>query len=249
MNGNNGEPESRLRIIGAGYGRTGTCSLKIALQILNYTKCYHMFEIFENPKQAEFWLKVAQDTEEFNWEDVFSEYDATVDFPSCVYYEELMKKYPNAKVILTVRDPEKWYKSVKDTIYDARHQFPGRYAKRFNLLNYGWKFWEAYKIDKMSRSIIWKKTFHNQFKNKQYATELFQKHNARVQRVVPSERLLVYDVTQGWAPLCQFLNVPIPSEEFPHVNDTNSHRTRIEQENKLGWAILAVLIIILLTFF
>ncbi|CAF1205807.1 unnamed protein product [Didymodactylos carnosus] len=159
-----------------------------------------------------------------------------------------MKRYPNAKVILTVRDPDKWYKSVKDTIYDARHQFPGCYVKRFNLLKYGRKFWETYRVDEMARAIIWTKAFHNQFKDKQYAIELFQQHNARVQRVVPRERLLVYDVKQGWAPLCKFLNVPIPSEEFPFVNDANIHRRDIEKENRLGWIILIALISILLAF-
>ncbi|CAF1090353.1 unnamed protein product [Didymodactylos carnosus] len=189
---------------------------------------------------------VARGSEEYDWEEVFSCYDATVGFPSCIYYEELVRRYPDAKVILGVRDPDKWYKSVKDTIYEARHRFPGRYVKRFNLLNYGWKFWESYRIDKMSRAIIWTKTFHNRFEDKQFAIELFQQHYARVQRVVPKERLLVYDVSQGWAPLCQFLNVPVPSEEFPRVNDTNSHRRDIERENRLGWLIVIGLTSILL---
>src|SRR6476661_1464331 len=107
-----------IQIIGAGFGRTGTASLKIALEKLGYNKCYHMSELIQNPDQVVYW-QTLQAGKEPDWEDLFKGYKATVDFPGCMYYKQMMVKYPDAKVILTLRDADKWWQSAHDTIYRA----------------------------------------------------------------------------------------------------------------------------------
>ena len=105
-----------LDVIGAGFGRTGTMSLKVALEELGFGPCYHMSEVFAHPEHVELWRAAAQG-KEVDWEQIFGGYRATVDWPACSFYGELMEKYPDAKVILTVRDPQRWYESAYNTIY------------------------------------------------------------------------------------------------------------------------------------
>src|SRR3712207_4417870 len=108
-----------LEVIGAGFGRTGTMSLKVALEELGFGPCYHMSEAFENPEHVEEWEAAAQG-KSIDWEELFSCYRATVDWPGAAFYEELIERYPDAKVILTVRDPDRWYESARTTIYDTQ---------------------------------------------------------------------------------------------------------------------------------
>src|ERR1019366_10169355 len=107
-----------LKIIGAGFGRTGTRSLKEALEILGVGRCYHMVELFEHPEHVPHWEAAARN-EQVDWNAIFHGYQATIDWPGCTFYKSLMATYPTAKVLLSVRDPEKWYDSVKSTIYQA----------------------------------------------------------------------------------------------------------------------------------
>ncbi|CAF1105624.1 unnamed protein product [Didymodactylos carnosus] len=231
--------KSKLRIIGAGFGRTGSKSLKIALKKLGYAKCYDMFEVLKCPEHSKFWLNAMDEGEQFDWEDLFHDYDATIEWPGFLFYQQLMVKYPDAKVILSVRDPDTWYQSIKESIYYARIvAFPARIVKRYDIFHYGWNCLNIYRL---IFKLIWSKTFHNRFEDKQYTIDLFRKHNAQVQRVVPSERLLVFDVKQGWEPLCRFLDAQVPSEPFPHVNDRVQFNRRIQQENMIGWIIIFLL--------
>ncbi len=107
-----------LQVIGAGFGRTGTASLKAALETLGFTKCYHMFEFMEHPEHAKYWDAASQG-KPVAWDRLFEGYQATVDWPGCTYYIQLMEAYPEAKVVLSVRDPERWYESVSKTIFTA----------------------------------------------------------------------------------------------------------------------------------
>src|SRR5215212_9949884 len=109
--------ECRVKVIGAGFGRTGTASLQSALQELGFGPCYHMDEVFEHPEHADFW-EAAWRGEAMDWEEVLGSYEATVDWPACTFYGELMERYPDAKVLLSVRDPEPWYESTRSTIYE-----------------------------------------------------------------------------------------------------------------------------------
>jgi hypothetical protein len=231
-----------IQIIGAGLGRTGTLSLKAALEELGFTKCYHMVEVFTRKDDAQIWDS-ALCGEPVDWDGLFAGYRATVDLPSCLFYREQMEKYPEAKVILTVRDPERWYDSARQTIYFARTAFP-RWAAVVNPRMRGFHRM----VDRM-----WERMFQGRFEDRAVAVDFFNRHNEQVRRDVPADRLLVYEVSQGWGPLCEFLGVPVPEgKPFPHLNDAAEFRARIDRVVRImrtvGYAALgtaaAVLILI-----
>jgi hypothetical protein len=200
-----------LEVIGAGFGRTGTMSLKVALEQLGYGPCYHMIEIFEYPDHVPLWEAAARG-ETVDWEEMFTGYRATVDWPGCSFYKELMEAYPNAKVLLNVRAPDKWYESARNTIYTTLNipdPPPGRQV-----------------VDKL----VWEQTFDGNFEDRQHAIEVFEQHNEEVKKHVPPEQLLEYQVSEGWEPLCEFLGVEVPKDKpFPRLNDTASFNERIQQ--------------------
>ena len=209
---------NKLKVIGAGFGRTGTLSIKAALEELGFGPCYHMTEVFDHPKHALLWDAAARG-ESVNWQEMFKGYQATVDWPGCTFYKELMQIYPDAKVLLTVRDPENWYESAQSTIYQAttRTRTPSsRLLLRLFLPN-------ARQTVRMINTLIWDGTFNGNFTDKQYAIEIFNQHIEEVKQYVSPERLLVYNVKEGWEPLCTFLGVEVPKDEpFPHLNDRDS---------------------------
>jgi hypothetical protein len=199
-----------LRVIGAGFGRTGTVSLKLALEMLGLAPCHHMTEVFAHPEQVPFWDRAAQG-EAMNWDEVFSSYRASCDWPSCAFYKELAVRYPEAKVILTLRDPKAWYKSVTATILRSMHKpEPGQQGLPgiFGPL------------------LIGEKTFGNDF-SEAHMIDVFERHNAEVKRTIPSDRLLVFEAQDGWAPLCEFLGVPVPGVPYPRANSTDEFLARV----------------------
>jgi len=215
-----------LQVIGSGFGRTGTASLRRALEILGLGPCYHMFEIRDRPGQARAWLKVID--VQPDWEGIFSGYESTVDWPGAAFYRELMEANPSAKLILTIRDPQKWHQSVRATIYELYRILP---------------FWISLPgsplrpMIRLLRSLIWEGTFKGRFEDRSFATGVFSQHNDRVRQIVPPERLLVYRVQDGWEPLCSFLGKPIPSVEFPHINLREEIQRSIKVVKAIIWLI------------
>jgi hypothetical protein len=210
-----------IKVIGAGFGRTGTNSIQSALEELGFGKCYHMRDVLTQPAHAQLWLARAQG-QPIDWDALFEGCQSTVDWPGCSFYQELMQRYPEAKVLLSVRDPQRWYTSTLNTIYSVRYRSPMRWmmylVPRMRVLR------------RMLDTILWQGTFHGRFTDRAYAIEVFNQHNAEVQRVVPPERLLVYEVGQGWEPLCRFLGVPVPQgQPFPHLNDTAAFQAIIQR--------------------
>jgi hypothetical protein len=205
-----------LRVIGAGFGRTGTNSLKIALEKLGFGPCHHMQELFPHREQAPTW-QAAYRGEAIDWPRFLADYQACVDWPACTFYRELMEAFPNAKVLLSVRDPERWYESARETIYTLHEITPQ------------WLRWVAPPLRAIlgTAKPVWDKVFDGRFRDKAHAIAVFEAHVAEVKRVVPPERLLVYEVTQGWEPLCEFLGVPVPDEPFPRLNDREEMLKRV----------------------
>ncbi len=213
-----------IQIIGAGFGRTGTASLKLALEKLGFDKCYHMSELIQNPQQVTYW-ETLQAGGEPDWETLFTGYKATVDFPGCMYYKQMMKKYPAAKVILTVRDPDKWYKSASDTIYRVGQDKTGKaFLKIIGI--FVPKLRQMARVFAFATDTLWVKMFSNRFEDKEFAKSVFTKFNNDVIATVPKEKLLIFEIKEGWEPLCKFLNVPVPDEPFPKVNDTEEFNNR-----------------------
>jgi hypothetical protein len=227
-----------VKVIGAGFGRTGTWSLKAALEVLGFGPCYHMTEVFAHPGHADFWSS-AWRGEPVDWEGVLGGYEATVDWPACTFYEELMERHPEAKVLLSVRDPEPWYESTRSTIYELSMLLESSPIARLifgliSLLVFGGF---AGGRSSIVNDMIWQGTFDGRFEDKAYAIEVFERHNEEVKRRVPSERLLVYEVTEGWVPLCEFLGVPEPEETFPHLNDATLLRRGTKAVRTLATAV------------
>jgi len=206
-----------IKVIGAGFGRTGTMSMKAALERLGFDPCHHMSEVIANPKQAATWLAAARG-EAIDWRTFLADYQATIDWPSCTYYRELMDVYPDAKVVLNVRDPASWYESVRTTIYTLTTTAPSYLTRLAPPVG---------AVVNVGEATVWEGTFKSRFLDKAYATAIFRAHIEDVKRVVPPERLLVFSVKEGWEPLCQFLGVPVPKEPFPHLNDRAEMQARI----------------------
>lgn len=216
-----------MQIIGAGFGRTGTASLKGALEYLGFGPCYHMFEIIAKPELAKPWAR-AVNGEKVDWTEVFDGFQSTVDWPGCSVYPELMETFPDAKVILTVRDPQRWYDSVYNTIYQYAKDVPDdpRYRADEGMAE----------VMPMIKKMIWQDTFDGRFEDRDYAVEVFEKHSAEVQKAVDADKLLVYQVGQGWEPLCEFLGVEVPSEEFPHINESANMSDTVDKVRSEGKA-------------
>lgn len=210
-----------MKIIGAGLGRTGTKSLQAALTQLGFGPCYHMTELLQNPQQVAGW-RAAADGKPVDWQSFLRDYKATVDFPGCCFYKELMLAFPDSKVLLSVRDPDRWYQSCMETIYRVGHDWPmswiGSYMPRFG------------KVSQVAKRIVWEQMFEGRFLDRAFAIECYKRHNEAVIRHVPPERLLVFDVKEGWEPLCKFLGVPVPEGvPFPHLNDTAEFQRMIRK--------------------
>lgn len=212
-----------MQIIGAGFGRTGTLSMKAALEQLGFGPCYHMVEVFDKPEHVALWQAAAEGAS-IDWSKIFASYNATVDWPGCTFYAPLMEAYPQARVILNVRDPERWYKSVSNTIYQAGKAIRGDAEPTPHMQAFG----------RMIETLIWGGTFGGRFEAKAHAIEVFERHIAEVKERVPRERLLVFDVKEGWEPLCRFLGVETPETPFPRLNDTASFLTETAERARQG---------------
>ncbi|MEQ9490013.1 MAG: sulfotransferase [Alphaproteobacteria bacterium] len=194
-----------LSVIGAGFGRTGTLSIKMALEQLGFGPCHHMHEVLEHPEQLPHWEALARG-EAVDWNAVFDGYASSIDWPSAHYWRELAAFYPDAKVILSTRPPEKWLKSFSATIkpvLEMRGEIPDPHVSA---------------TMKMADGIITKKTFGNALDDDAAVLAAYRKRIEDVTSTLPRERLLVFDVAEGWIPLCAFLGKPAPDNEFPRSN-------------------------------
>jgi hypothetical protein len=236
-----------VKVIGAGFGRTGTASLRAALETLGFDPCYHMTEVFKHPGHAGFW-QAAWREEPVDWDGgLLGAYEATVDWPACTFYAELMERYPDAKVLLSVRDPERWYQSTRNTIYQLGRVSSGSPLSRLSFALFFLLAFGTFKTGQgsMTEEIVWRGTFDGKFEDKHYAIEVFNRHNEEVRRRVPKDRLLVYEVKEGWGPLCEFLGVEEPDKPFPHLNDAAEMRRRILVLRAFFLAVPAILMILL----
>ena len=194
-----GDDTMTLQVIGAGFGRTATASLKNALETLLGAPCYHMSEVLGKAGQVDLWLDAAAGKPD--WNAIFDGYAATVDFPASNYWRELAQAYPDAKIILSLRDAERWFQSTQETIFSPTLQ----------------AFQSGTKWGQMIEATI-DDHLGGQMNDRDALIKAFETHNAAVQDAFDDSRLLVFEATQGWGPLCKFLGVAEPDEPFPHVN-------------------------------
>jgi hypothetical protein len=188
-----------LEVIGAGYGRTGTLSLKLALEQLGFGPCFHMSEAIANQARIAGWLEACNGRAV--WGEILAGYRATVDHPGCAFYRELAAAYPDAKVVLTVRDANDWFDSTQATVFSPlmRNRVPESPLREF-LAKTVWGL------------------FGDGIDDRDFMVAAFKRHVTEVQNVIAKDRLLVFEVAQGWVPLCDFLGVAVPATPFPRVN-------------------------------
>ena len=222
-----------LKVIGAGFGRTGTLSLKVALEQLGYGPCHHMKEVMLNTDQAE-WFSQASKGVEVDWHEVFNKYSSAVDWPAAAYYQELAESFPDAKIVLGVRDPDAWYESVENTIFRVIPNFP----KWIRFI-----FPRSDKVFNMIEKTIWQGEFSGQFEDKGTAIQVFNERIETIKKMFPPERLLIHTSKDGWEPLCEFLDVDIPDTPYPWVNDSAKIKRAIIVLRILQWLPLAILVL------
>ena len=205
-------------MVGAGLGRTGTMSLKLALEQLLDGPCYHMLEVFGRPEHVPLW-RSAIDGDLPDWDRLFDGYRAAVDWPVGAFWRDLMEAYPDAVVLLSTRPADDWWRSADATIFEAFRRQPvladGDGEVPPQMLE-----WHA-----MAEAML-RKRFTPDFLDPDGAKAAFEQHNADVRATVPPERLLDWRPGDGWDPICEALGVPVPSEPFPHANTTEEFRSR-----------------------
>lgn len=193
-----------ISIIGAGVGRTGTYSLRLAINQLGFGPCHHMEEVLKNMDvQVPLWSEALKGNT--NWSSIYKGFKSAVDWPTAGFYRELIKEYPTAKFILTERNPENWADSFGSTIYKLIGGKDKAPEKMHDWLN-------------MANEVIIKTGFP-QGLDREGLINGFNAHNKAVKEIIPEEQLLVFQVKDGWEPLCKFLNVPVPDEPFPRTNN------------------------------
>ncbi|MEO0599995.1 MAG: sulfotransferase family protein [Myxococcota bacterium] len=195
-------------IIGAGTGRTGTLSMKSAFETLGFGPCHHMEEVLRHPSEIGTWERAARGRP-VDWAAFMGRWGSCVDFPSALYWRELREAFPEARVVLTVREPEDWFASINQTIRAVWRPWTSRLvARHLPILGAPHEVTFPHPV---GRAVL--------VGSKAEAIAAYLEHNAAVRREVPDEQLLVFEVAEGWGPLCDFLGVDVPHTAFPRRND------------------------------
>jgi hypothetical protein len=194
-----------LEVIGTGFGRTGTDSLREALNILGFGPCHHMFEVMANDTQKQRWRALVQGGAA-DWELLFEGYRSCVDWPSAYYWRELIVAYPEARVILTYRSPESWWESCEKTLLPV--------------------FRRSTDPQSLGLALIAAKVFGGRPEDREHAIATYEDHVRAVTATVPKERLLVHNLGDGWEPLCRHLGVAAPDVPYPSRNSADEFNQR-----------------------
>jgi hypothetical protein len=197
-----------LQIVGTGLGRTGTLSLKGALETLGFGPCHHMVEVFQHKETMPLWIEAGKGRA--RWDEIFAGYRSAVDYPAARFWREITAHYPDAKVIHTTRDPERWFESVNATIF----------APRSMALTGG----EDPVMAEFFATVV--SEYAGRTADRDFMVDYFKAHDERVKAEISPDRLMIFDAAEGWAPLCDFLGVPVPDAPYPKVNTTEEFRAR-----------------------
>lgn len=190
-----------LKVVGSGLGRTGTKSMQTALAMLGFGPCHHMVEVFMHPESMALWVDAAEGRPD--WDLIFRDYQSAVDYPTAAYWRQIADHFPDAKVLHTVRDPDQWFESTQATIFSPMN----RGATVGSGDDMRARFFNAFMGPMRDR-----------LDDRAYMTDHFRRHTEEVKRAIAPERLLIYEVGEGWDRLCAFLGVPVPAEPYPSEN-------------------------------
>ncbi|MEO1678424.1 MAG: sulfotransferase family protein [Pseudomonadota bacterium] len=195
-----------LEVIGAGFGRNGTESLKRALEMLGFGPCYHMYEVLPYPDRVDLWREAARGNLP-DWDEAFAGFRATVDWPGAFFWRELSAHFPQAKIILSVRSPEDWYASMETTILKVLR--------------------ESTNPDTVGSALVARRVFGNRLDDKEHILSAYARNTRQVQAAFGPERLLTYELGAGWEPLCAFLDRAVPHEPYPSGNRAEAFYSRL----------------------
>jgi hypothetical protein len=210
-----------VKVIGVGFGRTGTMSLKAALERLGAGPCFHMIELImgeRSERDLAQWVKVADGTAD--WHEVFDGWEATVDWPAAARWREICDAFPDAAVLLNVREFEAWYRSMANTIRAAKVTPPEQLQQDANRPLPNPALWGV--ID----ALLWEGDFQGRFEDKAWVRELYDARIAEITATIAPDRLTVWELgVDGWEPLAAMLGVDVPDEPFPRLHDTAEFRS------------------------
>nr|WP_062339640.1 sulfotransferase family protein [Herbidospora sakaeratensis] len=209
-----------MDVIGAGFGRTGTRSLKAALELLGFGPCYHMATVIAEPHRVGQWLEVGEGRPA-DWDTIFAGHRSAADFPASAYWRELAACYPQAKIVLTVRDPGRWYASARETIFrrPIEEGTPKPWWRRLVTRLIAWRVPDFALLPRMLHATVYDRLFDGRVADRDHCLEVFRRHVEEVRTTIPADRLLVFECEEGWEPLCRFLGVPVPDVPFPQANE------------------------------
>jgi hypothetical protein len=203
-----------LKVIGAGFGRTGTESMKTALELIGFGPCYHMHEVLPDQSKVDTWRGIANG-DSGDWDKIFTGYQATVDWPGAFVWRDLAAHFPDAKILLTNRDAESWYRSMDNTILEVMRN--------------------STDPDSIGSNMLKKQVFGDKIADRDHVIGIFEKNVADVQAAFGPDRLLTFNIGDGWEPLCGFLDCPVPDQPFPHSNRPGAfHNTLQSAEDARG---------------
>ena len=242
MNTKDSINKSEFLVIGAGLGRTGTMSLKIALEMILPGKCHHMITAVFHQEEWRDILTGKMSDDDFKEFFLSNNYVAGVDVPFCWEYERAMAVFPNAKIILTVREPQGWVKSIKSTVSRVfAFESPAilflssglfsTYLSLHNVVGFPKVLLDAF-YNNNQRKMLTKAVSENR------GVEYFNNWIDGVEKKVPAKKLLKFNVKEGWEPLCKFLNVPVPDAPFPNVNSSAFFIEELNRRNRRSWLLL-----------
>lgn len=200
-----------LKVVGSGLGRTGTKSMQSALNMLGVGPCHHMVEVFAHPETMQLWVDAGAGQP--NWDLIFKDYQSMVDYPGAAYWKQLADHYPDAKVLHTVRDPDKWFDLTQATIFAPQS------SARAEGDSIQARFFESF-MGPMRANLA----------DRAFMTDYFRAHTEAVKAAIAPERLLVFEVGEGWERLCKFLGVPVPAESYPSENSTAEFQARVRAQ-------------------
>lgn len=201
-----------LKVIGTGFGRTGTDSMRTALNMLGFGRTHHMLELFDHPDEETLWQELAGGATP-DWDALFNGYSACVDWPSAFYWRELINIYPDAKVLLTWRTPESWWTSFEKTILQVIQSTDDP--------------------NSLGVALIAEQVFGGRPDDREHAIKTYENNVDAVIATVPEDRLLVYKIGDGWGPLCAHLGVDVPTEEYPNRNTKTDFFDHVEKAGKI----------------
>lgn len=215
-----------LYVIGAGLSRTGTTTLRKVIEDLGFGPCYNSTELFVRPRGIEFW-EALERREDVDFEAFFSDYNSIIGFPGYIFHQDLKARYPEAKVILSHRDPKEWYDDISSTVFESESSHVNKqYAREASSI-------DPYLGDCIDRihalqvRMLEEDYFEGRFSEKDYAVNRYSEWNDEIKEMYGEDELLVYQVTEGWEPVCDFLGVPVPVDEpFPHLNHPDKFHKR-----------------------